>query len=76
MLLPPKLIDIQETLQSFRILYQELQPHKQRELLGYLIKSIRIFPAQIEMALFGRANLEQFTLTAGVFAQHPKWLRD
>lgn len=67
-------IEIQETLQSFRILYAELQPHKQRELLGYIIKSISITPTEIRLALFGRANLEQFTLADGVFAQHPNWL--
>lgn len=34
-----------------------LQPHKQRELLGYILKSINVLPTHIEMALFGRANL-------------------
>lgn len=69
-------IEVQEMLQSFGILYQELQPHKQRELLGYIIKSIRVSPAQIELALFGRANLERFTPNGGVFASHQDWLPD
>ena len=42
--------------QSFGILYAELQPHKQRELLSYIIKSIKVLPTG-KMALFGRANL-------------------
>ena len=67
-------IDLQETLQSFGLLYAELQPHKQRELLGYIIKSINVSPKQIEMALFGRANLERFTRSGEVFAGRQNWL--
>ena len=69
-------VDLRETLQSFQLLYQELPTHKQRELLGYIIKGITVAPTQIEMALFGRANLERFTLADQVFAQRQSWLRD
>lgn len=69
-------IELREMLQSFSILYQELPPHKQRELLGAIIKSITVTPSQIEMALFGRANLERFTLKDEVFAQRQSWLPD
>ena len=69
-------IEIREMLQSFQLLYHELPQHKQSELLAYIIQSISVMPTKIEMALFGRATLEQFTLTGGVFAQRPNWLRD
>lgn len=59
-------IEIQEMLQSFGILFAELPP--------YIIKSIKVLPTHIEMGLFGRANLERFTLAGGVFAQTPNWL--
>ena len=36
---------------------------------GYIIKSIKVLPTGIEMALFGRANLGYFTLAGGVFAR-------
>ena len=45
--------ELRETLQSFHVLYEELPTHKQRELLGYIIKSISVVPTHIEMALFG-----------------------
>ncbi len=67
-------IELREMLQSFQLLYQELPTHKQRELLGYIIKSITITPTQIEMALFGRASLERFTLSGGMFAGSQNWL--
>lgn len=67
-------IEIKEMLQSFGILYQELQPHKQCELLGYIVRGVKIWPTKIEVALFGRATLERFTPTSGVFAQTPSWL--
>lgn len=69
-------IEIKEMLQSFGILYQELQPHKQRELLGYILKSIKVWPTKIEVALFGRATLERFAPSEGVFAQTTNWLPD
>lgn len=69
-------VEIQEMLQSFDILYKELPPHKQRELLAYIIQSVTVHPTHIEMALFGRASLERFTLAGGVFARSQNWLRD
>ncbi len=69
-------VEIQEMLQSFETLYQELPPHKQKELLAYIIHSITVRPTHIEMALFGRATLDQFTLAGGVFAGNTNWLRD
>lgn len=69
-------IEIQEMLQSFQLLYQELPPHKQRELVGYIVQSVRVQPNQIEMALFGRATLERFTPPGGVFATNQNWLAD
>ncbi len=61
---------------SFDILYQELPPHKQRELLAFIIQSVIVRPTHIEMALFGRASLERFTLTGGVFAGRQNWLHE
>lgn len=65
-----------EMLQSFHLLCQELPLRKLRELIGYIINSITITPAQIEMALFGRADLERFTLADQVFAVRHIWLPD
>lgn len=69
-------LEIQEMLQSFDILYQELPPHKQQELMGLIVSQIRVMTSEIEMALFGRASLERFRLSGTVFAQRQNWLRD
>jgi hypothetical protein len=65
-----------QMLQSFDTLYKELPPHKQRKLLAFIIQSITVKPTHIEMALFGRASLERFTLAGGVFARSTNWQRD
>lgn len=68
-----KLCDL---LRTFKILFEQLPPYKQRELMSYLVKRITVTGKEVELAIYGRPDLERFRIINGVFAESQSNLRD
>lgn len=60
-----KLCDL---LRTFKTLFDQLTPNKQRELIAYLVKGVTVNQNSVELSIYGRPDLEQFELVGGVFA--------